>query len=137
MPGKERCKQLKFYRNRIAIVNGIDFQAKECDFHGECPGYCPACDEEILLLEKKLKEKEKRGERIKLYGLIKVSFKNGDNVHEYKLENLNKPNTASSPANGANNKVNNVNQNGENSNDKKKDEGFAFLGWIEDLRGDW
>jgi hypothetical protein len=134
MPGKERCKQLKFYRNRIAIVNGIDFQAKECDFQGECPGYCPACDEEILLLEKKLKEKEKRGETIKLYGLIKVSFKNGDNIHEYKLENLNKANAGASSIGG----------NGNNNNNKKRQEtqktenqGPFFLGWIEDTTGDW
>lgn len=83
MNGKDKCKQLKKYRDTLAKVNGIDFQTKECTFEGECPGYCPACDEEILLLEKKLQEKEKRGEHIRLYGLIKLAFKNGDKVHEH------------------------------------------------------
>ncbi len=140
MPGKERCQQLKFYRNRIAIVNELDFKAKECDFQGECPGFCPACDEEILLLEKELKKKEQKGEKIKLYGLIKVAFKNGDKVYDYKPEYLNKENTASPSANGnGDNKVNNINKNGDNSDSKKKKEntGPFFLGWIDDPKGDW
>ena len=83
MTGKDKCNHLKRYRNKIAEINGIDFKAKECDFQGDCPGYCPACDEEILLLEKELRKKERQGFDIKLQGLIKVAFKNGDTVHEY------------------------------------------------------
>lgn len=83
MTGKEKCTQLKRYRNKIAEINGIDFKAKECDFQGDCPGFCPACDEEILLLEKELRKRERQGFDIKLQGLINIAFKNGDNVHEY------------------------------------------------------
>ena len=83
MTGKEKCAQLKKYRNKVAEANGIDFTAKECDFQGECPGFCPACDEEILFLEKELRKRERQGFDIKLQGLINIAFKNGDTVHEY------------------------------------------------------
>lgn len=85
MTGKEKCKRLKKYREALAKANGIEFQSKECDFEGECPGFCPACDEEILFLEKELKEKARRGEHIKFKGLIRASFKNGDKVYDCNL----------------------------------------------------
>ncbi|MBR2025015.1 MAG: hypothetical protein IKA02_04340 [Clostridia bacterium] len=84
MTGKANCERLKRYRNKLAEVNGIDFKAKECDFQGECPGFCPACDEEILFLEKALKEKARRGESIAYQGLIHIAFKNGDKVYDFK-----------------------------------------------------
>ena len=89
MTGKDRCKQLKRYRNKLAQVNNIDFVSKECNFEGECPGFCPACDEEILFLEEELKKKERRGERINFKGLIKLSFKNGDKTYAYTSPNNN------------------------------------------------
>ena len=83
MTGKEKCKQLKRYRNTLAKVNGIDFKSKECNFEGECPGFCPACDEEILFLENELHKKEQSGCSIKMRGLLKLAFKNGDKIYEY------------------------------------------------------
>ena len=87
MTGKDKCKRLKSYRNALAKGNGIDFKAKDCDFEGECPGYCPACDEEIRFLEKELRKKESQGEPIKFQGLIQLAFKNGDTVYDYTPSN--------------------------------------------------
>ena len=83
MTGKEKCKKLKRFRNILAKANGIDFKSKECDFEGECPGYCPACDEEILFLEKELQKVEQGGQVLKMQGLLMLAFKNGDTIHEY------------------------------------------------------
>lgn len=85
--GQIKCNLLKSYRIRLAEVNKIDFKATMCDFEGECAGFCPACDEEILYLEKELKKKEKRGEQINLHGLIKLAFRNGEKVHPYGFDN--------------------------------------------------
>lgn len=87
MSGKDKCKRLKSYRNSLAKANGIDFVAQECNFEGDCPGYCPACDEEIRFLEKELRKKEENGEIIKFQGLIKLAFKNGDTVYDYTPNN--------------------------------------------------
>ena len=57
MTGKEKCIILKDLRNKIALANGIDFISSECDFEGECLGYCPKCDDEIKFLENALQEK--------------------------------------------------------------------------------
>ncbi|MBR2025016.1 MAG: hypothetical protein IKA02_04345 [Clostridia bacterium] len=83
MTEKERCEQLKRYRNKIAMLNGIDFKSKECDSQGYCPGYCPACDEEILFLEKELAKKVLRGEEVLYQGLIKIAFDSGTKIYKF------------------------------------------------------
>lgn len=80
MLGKDVCKRLKAYRIDLAKANGIDFQPKECNFEGKCPGYCPACDEEIRYLENELRKKEENGDTIKLEWLIKLAFEKVDGV---------------------------------------------------------
>ena len=77
-----KCKTLKTYRENLAKINHIKFKTTECDFEGECPGFCPACDEEILYLEKELRKKEERGEKIKLDGLLEIAFKNKSTVND-------------------------------------------------------
>ena len=50
---------LKEIRRKIAITYGLmDIVSfEECDFQGECPGFCPACDEELARLTICLYEK--------------------------------------------------------------------------------
>jgi hypothetical protein len=57
MTGKDKCEMLKKLREKIAAENNIDgFEYKECQYQGPCEGTCPACDEETMLLAKKLQE---------------------------------------------------------------------------------
>ena len=119
MLGKDVCKRLKAYRIDLAKANGIDFQPKECNFEGKCPGYCPACDEEIRYLENELRKKEENGESIKLEWLIKLAFEKVDTVDNIDSKEFKK-----------------------RLRDKYKKEyreindGF-FLGWIVDPSDDW
>ena len=62
--GKEQCMLLKKVRKNIAELNGIEYEPNICPHNGNCPGTCPACDEELAFLEKELKNKKERGERI-------------------------------------------------------------------------
>ena len=58
MTGKEKCDLLKKMRAEIAKENGIKgFEYKECQFGDDCPGYCPACDDEAEALRVLLKQK--------------------------------------------------------------------------------
>ena len=58
--GKELCYMMKKFRAELAERNGIEgFEFKECDFEGECKGYCPACDEEAMKLKELIDEKSK------------------------------------------------------------------------------
>lgn len=58
--GKELCYMMKKFRAELAERNGIEgFEFKECDFDGECKGYCPACDEEAMKLKELIDEKSK------------------------------------------------------------------------------
>lgn len=116
MIGKEVCKRLKAYRIDLAKANGIDFKPKECNFEGKCPGYCPACDEEIRYLENELRKKAENGETIKLEWLIKLAFEKVGGV-----DNLDGKEFAKRLRR-------------EKAGSEKK-EAF-FLGWIADPHGD-
>ena len=74
MTGKEKCNILKAIRNEIAILNGIDCVSRECDFEGECLGFCPECDGEVRFLENALMEKAKNGMEINLESLANTSL---------------------------------------------------------------
>lgn len=78
MTGKEKCKILKDLRNRIALANGIIFVSSECDFEGECFGFCPKCDSEVRFLENALMEKAKMGLEINLESLADASVFDSD-----------------------------------------------------------
>ena len=61
MTGKEKCYEMKRLREKIAKENDIPgFEFRECDFNGECEGYCPACDNEAMQLLELINEKNKR-----------------------------------------------------------------------------
>lgn len=66
MKGKEKCKFLREIRKNIAEVNGIAYEPRECNFEGECSGTCPFCEKEATDLLAALKEKESKGEEIKI-----------------------------------------------------------------------
>ena len=56
--GKEKCNFLKEMRRKLAEKLGIDLKQKECTFEGQCTGTCPKCQEEELILNNALLEKE-------------------------------------------------------------------------------
>lgn len=65
MNSKEKCNWMRKIRADLAQKYNIPgFEFKECDFTGECQGYCPKCDTETeelyrLIHEKKLEEYNK------------------------------------------------------------------------------
>lgn len=63
-PGKIKCQYLKGLRIRFAELNNIEYAPAECHHVGDCRGTCPACDAELIYLEKSLREKIARGEQI-------------------------------------------------------------------------
>jgi len=67
--GKEKCRILKQVRAEIAKNNGIDWVIKECPHKGNCAGTCPACEAEVLELEKKLEKKRKLGQKVLVAGV--------------------------------------------------------------------
>ena len=73
--GKELCNVLKDIRKKIAVANGIDYEPTECKHQGDCYGTCPACEAEVRYLERELKRKQDRGEKILLQNLVKIEKK--------------------------------------------------------------
>ena len=65
MKGKDKCEFLKGIRKRMAEVNGIPYEPRECTYEGDCTGTCPFCEKEAAELLTKLKEKEAEGAEIK------------------------------------------------------------------------
>ena len=65
MNGKEKCNLLKAMRKEIAEANGIPYNSAECPHTGDCPGYCPKCDEEARYLDTELERLEANGAEIK------------------------------------------------------------------------
>ena len=69
MDGKTKCNILKQIRNTIARNNGIDYEAPQCSFQGDCPGTCPKCEAELQYLEKELSKRRKAGKAIAVAGI--------------------------------------------------------------------
>lgn len=67
MTGKERCELLKAIRKKIADMNGIEYHPVQCDHKGDCPGYCPMCDQEASDLMEELKKKYSSGIPIRIH----------------------------------------------------------------------
>lgn len=61
---KELCSILSNIRKQIAEANGIEYVQTECTHTGPCCGTCPACEQELQDLERKLEEKKSRGEHV-------------------------------------------------------------------------
>lgn len=69
MTGKQKCEILKDIRRKIAEENGIDLPMDECNFEGECLGFCEKCDAEARLLDELLKKRAASGEEICVVGV--------------------------------------------------------------------
>lgn len=69
MDGKTKCSILKQIRNTIARNNGIDYEATQCSFQGQCSGTCPKCEAELQYLEKELSKRRKAGKAIAVAGI--------------------------------------------------------------------
>ena len=55
--GKQICEILKSVRKEIALRYGLDYKPTECDYEGDCAGFCEKCDAEIMDLERQLMKK--------------------------------------------------------------------------------
>ena len=67
--GKDKCNVLRKIREQVAQENKIPYVPEKCDNDGPCSGSCPACDREEEYIDRCLREKESRGEEVKLVGL--------------------------------------------------------------------
>lgn len=64
MKGKTKCTILKGIRQRIADINGIEYEPHPCDKVGDCVGTCTLCDKELAWLEMQLNAKMEGGHRV-------------------------------------------------------------------------
>lgn len=67
--GKKVCNELKAVRQSIADANGIEYTPNVCTHKGDCPGTCPACEEEVKYLEQELSRRNKLGRATVVAGL--------------------------------------------------------------------
>lgn len=67
--GKKVCQELKAVRQKIADANSIDYTPNVCYHKGDCPGSCPACEEEVRYLEQQLSLRRSLGKAVVLAGL--------------------------------------------------------------------
>lgn len=65
---KEKCKELKQIRAKIAEDLGIKLHQSECTYEGYCSGTCPKCKSEELQLNAALMKKQM--EEINLKGRV-------------------------------------------------------------------
>ena len=90
MKGKDKCELLRFIRQSIAELNGIQYSPKDCD-HDECSiGTCPLCEEEVFWLMDELRKKEAAGSPIRidsesLFGLEFLSKESTDDEEEHEI----------------------------------------------------
>ena len=59
--GKKICETLKQIRLDIAQANGIEYIPRECHHKGDCAGTCPACDSELMYLEREISRRRPFG----------------------------------------------------------------------------
>ncbi len=89
---KERCKELKQIRAKMAEDLGIDLHQRECTYEGYCSGTCPKCKSEEIqinaaLLKRQLEEANIKG-RVMAAGLTAVAAVSltGCGMHEIQYE---------------------------------------------------
>ena len=62
---KEKCRELKRIRGRIAEDLGIELRQRECTYEGYCSGTCPACRREEMQLNAALLKSQRQGANLK------------------------------------------------------------------------
>lgn len=62
---KEKCRELKEIRAKMAENLGIELHQRECTYTGYCRGTCPACQKEEMLLNAALLKKQMEGANLK------------------------------------------------------------------------
>ena len=62
---KEKCRELKRIRGRIAEDLGIELRQRECTYEGYCSGTCPACRKEEIQLNAALLKRQLQGVNLK------------------------------------------------------------------------
>ena len=70
--GKKICNTLREYRFKLAQMNNIEFNSKECSYVGACAGTCEKCDEEAKYLSMKLSEIPKEKQKFPILNLEEV-----------------------------------------------------------------
>lgn len=55
---KEKCRELKRVRAKIAEDLGVDLHQRECTYEGYCSGTCPKCMQEELALNAAIMKKK-------------------------------------------------------------------------------
>ena len=70
--GKKICNLLRENRFKLAQMNNIEFNSKECSYVGACAGTCEKCDEEAKYLSMKLSEIPKEKQKFPILNLEEV-----------------------------------------------------------------
>lgn len=63
---KEKCKELKQMRAKMAEDLGIDLKQRECTYEGYCSGTCPKCKSEELALNAAILKKQMEEANLKV-----------------------------------------------------------------------
>ena len=62
---KEKCRELKKIRAKIAEDLGLELHQRECSYEGYCSGTCPACRKEEMQINAALLKKQLEGVNLK------------------------------------------------------------------------
>ena len=97
MKGKDKCEFLKGIRKRMAELNGIPYEPRECTYEGDCTGTCPFCEKEAADLMAELKKREAEGVEIQTDDFcieaINIMHREPDSLPDNMLEKLANPDT--------------------------------------------
>ena len=97
MKGKDKCEFLKGIRKRMAELNGIPYEPRECTYEGDCTGTCPFCEKEAADLMAELKKREAEGVEIQTDDFcieaINIMHREPNSLPDNMLEKLANPDT--------------------------------------------
>lgn len=89
---KEKCRELKKIRAKMAEDLGVELHQRECTYEGYCSGTCPKCMQEELILNaairKKQMEESNLRRRVTAAGLTTAAAVclSGCNVDSYQID---------------------------------------------------
>ena len=98
MKGKDKCEFLKGIRKRMAELNGIPYEPRECTYEGDCTSTCPFCEKEAADLMAELKKREAEGVEIQtddfcIEAINIIMHREPDSLPDNMLEKLANPDT--------------------------------------------